>query len=388
MTLASTPEMIVAQRVFDGTQWLTDVAVRLDAGKIASVAPADRAIAAANAVVLPHGTILAPGLVDLQVNGGGGVLLNDAPSAATVQTMLRAHRTFGTTGFLPTLISSDFATLAALAAAAPAIAAIPGVLGLHLEGPFLNPARRGVHDAAVLRSPDARDLAAIEAIARVTRVLVTLAPECVPPGVIRRLVAIGVVVAIGHSDATAAEVDAAVGDGATGVTHLFNAMRQIGPREPGVVGAALDDARLISGLICDGIHVAPANVRLAFKALGRDRLALVSDAMPSVGAADPAFTLGGRRISLADGRLTTADGTLAGAHLGMIDAVRNVAALDGIPLEDALVMASRTPARLLGLDRSHGRIAPGFAADLVAFSPEFNVTATWIGGQRAADAGV
>ena len=219
--------------------------------------------------VLPEDTILAPGFIDVQVNGGGGVLLNDAPTAAAVQLMLRAHRASGTTGFLPTLITDRYEVLADLAAAAPAIATIPGVLGLHLEGPFINAKRNGVHPGQFIRLADARDWVAIEQIARHVRLLVTLAPECVAPRTIARLVALGAIVSIGHSDATAAEVKSALAEGATGVTHLFNAMSQISPRDPGVAGTAIDDARAISGLICDGIHVDPANMRTALRAAGR-----------------------------------------------------------------------------------------------------------------------
>jgi N-acetylglucosamine-6-phosphate deacetylase len=268
-----------------------------------------------------------------------------------------------------------------LAASATEIAALPGVLGLHLEGPFLNPARKGVHPAAFIRQPTEADVAAITTMTRVLPVLVTLAPECVPAGFIAQLVALGVRVAIGHSDATAEQVAAACGAGATAVTHLYNAMSQLTARAPGVVGAAFDDARLTAGIICDGLHVAPANLRIAFRLMGRDRLALVTDAMPSLGGG-ATFTLHGRTITLAEGRLTAPDGTLAGAHLGMDAAVRHAQTMLGATLEDALVMAARTPARMLGLDATHGRIAAGFAADLVALTEEGTIAATWVAGAR------
>jgi N-acetylglucosamine-6-phosphate deacetylase len=365
---------VVAQRLFDGEHWLGKSCVSVQAGLIAGVT-------AAHAGAAVDVALLAPGFIDLQVNGGGGALLNDAPTAATVRTMLAAHRGHGTTGILPTMITDHPDRLQALAASATEIAALPGVLGLHLEGPFLNPARKGVHPAAFIRQPTEADVAAITTMTRVLPVLVTLAPECVPAGFIAQLVALGVRVAIGHSDATAEQVAAACDAGATAVTHLYNAMSQLTARAPGVVGAAFDDARLTAGIICDGLHVAPANLRIAFRLMGRDRLALVTDAMPSLGGG-ATFTLHGRTITLAEGRLTAPDGTLAGAHLGMDAAVRHAQTMLGATLEDALVMAARTPARMLGLDATHGRIAAGFAADLVALTEEGAIAATWVAGAR------
>ena len=378
---------ILAPRLFDGTRWHDAVVVTIANGRITAVASADCHTAPPDAHILPTGTVLAPGFIDCQVNGGGGALFNDAPTAASVRTMLTAHRSFGTTGFLPTLITDDYKILALLAANAAEISKIPGVLGLHLEGPFLNPKRKGVHPEQYLRAPAAQDIAAIEAIARHTRVLVTLAPECVPQGFIARLVALGIIVSIGHSDANAFQVNAALHEGATGVTHLFNAMSQMAGRAPGAVGTALDDARLTAGIICDRHHVAPANLRTAFKSIGRDRLALVTDAMPTVGSQSKTFNLHGRTITLADGRLTAPDGnrtdTLAGAHLGMIDAVSNATQIIGAALDDALIMATATPAHFLGIHHERGRIAPNFHADLVAFTPDFKILNTWIGGEPA-----
>lgn len=371
---------LVAPRLFDGERWHENCAVSFANGLIIRVGGPAGVDAASSLDVLPPGTILAPGFVDLQVNGGGGVLLNDQPDAASVRTIIAAHRGFGTTGLLPTLITDVPEKLCQLAAAGPDIARIPGVLGLHLEGPFLNPRRKGIHPEAAVRAPRDDDVAAIFAIARQLPVLVTLAPECVPAGFIAELVAKGVRVAIGHSEATAVQVTAALDEGATAVTHLFNAMSQMTPREPGVVGTALDDRRIISGIICDGVHVASANLRTAFRAVGRERLALVTDAMPSVGSASATFMLQGRSITLQEARLTDSDGTLAGAHLSMIGAVRNAVALLGASLADALVMASLTPARLLGMEHERGFIKPGYAADFTAFTGDFEMRGTWVAG--------
>jgi len=329
---------------------------------------------------LPGDAILAPGFVDIQVNGGGGVLLNDEPTEACVRRMVEAHRRTGTTGSLPTLITDRTDVIERLAAIAPAASQIPGVLGFHLEGPALNKARKGIHLGSEIRVPNARDLAAMKSFGGCGRSMVTLAPECVPPSLIDDLLTSALRISIGHSEATATLTTQAANRGVTSVTHLFNAMSQLTGREPGIVGATLDDKRLFAGIICDGLHVDPMNLRIAMRCKGRDRLMLVTDAMPLVGTKQRDFVLQGQRITLQGERLTGADGTLAGAHLTMMQAVRNAVRLLGIGLADALTMASRTPATFLGLASELGSIAPGYRADLVAFNSKFEVIETWIGG--------
>jgi N-acetylglucosamine-6-phosphate deacetylase len=213
------------------------------------------------------------------------------------------------------------------------------------------------------------------------RSIVTLAPECVPPSLIDDLLGAGLRLSAGHSDATQAQIEQAADRGVTGVTHLFNAMSQLTAREPGVVGAALDDERLFAGIICDGLHVDPLSLRVAMRCKGPDRLMLITDAMPPVGTDLRHFLLQGRRITLQGARLTGSDGTLAGAHLTMMQAVRNAVALLGVGIADVLTMASRTPATFLGLESQLGTIAPGYRADLVAFSSKFEVIETWVAGQ-------
>jgi N-acetylglucosamine-6-phosphate deacetylase len=370
---------IAAPQLFDGAALRGPAVVTVAAGLIESVrfgSPAPP-----GAIALPAGTILAPGFIDVQVNGGGGVLLNDQPTEAGVRRIVEAHRRHGTTGCLPTLITDRADVLERLAASAQASLQIPGVLGFHLEGPALNKLRKGIHLESEIRLPDARDLAAMKRFGSCGRSMVTLAPECVPPGLIDELIAAGLRVSAGHSEATAAQMKEAADRGVTAVTHLFNAMSQLAAREPGVVGAALDDERVFAGVICDGLHVDAASLRIAFRCKGRDRLMLVTDAMPLVGSDQRDFQLQGRRISLAGGRLTGPDGTLAGAHLTMMEAVRNAINLLGVTIEDALVMASRTPATFLGLQSQLGSIAPGYRADLVAFNGQFEVVETWIGGR-------
>lgn len=379
------PFTIAAPQLFDGTALRGPALVTVAHGHIDDVSFTGAAPAAT--VALPPDTILAPGFIDIQVNGGGGVLLNDAPAEAGIRRIVAAHRKYGTTGLLPTLITDRVDVMESLGRSAAAALQIPGVLGFHLEGPALNKARKGIHLESEIRVPDAHDLAAVKSFAGAGRSLVTLAPECVPPALIGDLVHAGLRVAAGHSDASAAQVTQAADHGLTGITHLFNAMSQLTARAPGVVGAALDDDRLFAGIICDGLHVDPLSLRLAYRCKGRDRLMLVTDAMALVGTEQQQFMLQGRRITLADGRLTGPDGTLAGAHLTMMDAVRNAVSWLGIDLTEALAMASCTPALFLGLERECGAIAPRYRADLVAFNSRFEVIETWVGGRSSQGSG-
>ncbi len=378
MDQAESSFTIAAHRIFDGTEMRGPGSVTISQHRIESINFGE---APARATVqLPGDAILAPGLIDIQVNGGGGVLLNDQPTEDGVRRIVAAHRNGGTTGCLPTLITDRSGVMAQLAAAAQACLKIPGVLGFHLEGPALNRSRKGIHPEAEIRVPDAHDLAAIKSFGNCGRSMVTLAPECVPGAMVDALIGAGLRVAAGHSEATAAEARSAADRGVSAVTHLFNAMSQLTAREPGLVGAALADDRLFAGIICDGIHVDAEALRIAVRCKGRDRLMLVSDAMSLVGTGQRQFVLQGRQITLNGNRLTGSDGTLAGAHLTMMEAVRNAVAWLDIPLGDALIMASRTPAAFLGLQSELGRIAPGYRADLVAFNTNFEVIGTWIGG--------
>ena len=372
------PVTIAAQQLFDGRAMQGPALVKCANGVIESVNLGEAP--PCGTVELPGDAVLAPGFLDIQVNGGGGVLLNDEPNEAGVHRIVEAHRRGGTTGCLPTLITDHIDVIERLAAIAPTALKIPGVLGFHLEGPALNRARKGVHLDSEIRVPTTRDLAAMRSFGGCGRSMVTLAPECVPPSLIDDLLAAGLRISIGHSEATAAQVKQASDRGVTGITHLFNAMSQLRSREPGVVGVALDDKRLFAGIICDGLHVAPISLRIALQCKGRDRLMLITDAMPLVGAKERNFLLQGRRITLRGECLTAPDGTLAGSHLTMMQAVRNAVALLGIDLADALTMASRTPATYLGLDSKLGLIAPGYRADLVAFNSRFEVIETWVAG--------
>jgi N-acetylglucosamine-6-phosphate deacetylase len=371
---------VLADRVFNGHGWRAEAAVLVRDGRIVGLGSWGEVPLDWPQTRLPAGAFLAPGFIDLQVNGGGGVLLNDQPTADGMRAIARAHRRYGTTACLPTLISDTREQVRTAVAAARSIGGRDGVLGLHLEGPFISPRRPGVHRPDRVAKPGAGDLEELCELAGAGRSLVTLAPECVPAGFVRTLASSGVRISIGHSEAPADVVMQAVADGATGVTHLFNAMPPLSARAPGIIGAALAEHRLTAGLIVDGIHVDPVAVRAAFAAKGSNRITLITDAMATVGTSLDRFELVGRTIKLIDGRLTTEEGTLAGAHLDMASAVRNAVRLAQLPLEDALRAASLTPARFLGLDNERGALVPGARADLVALTQELKVVATWLDG--------
>ena len=378
---ANPEHAVLAGRVFDGHRWHTDAAVLVREGRVAGIDSWGQVPPQWPQRRLPPGAILAPGFIDLQVNGGGGVLLNDQPTADGMRAIAKAHRRFGTTACLPTLITDTREQMRSAIAAAGQAAGRDGILGLHLEGPFISPRRPGVHRPDRIARATAADLDELRALAGAGRSLVTLAPECVPAGFVRALTSAGVRVSIGHSEASAALVMQAADDGATGVTHLFNAMPPLSGREPGIVGTALSERRLTAGLIVDGIHVDAVSIRAAFAAKRAEGIALVTDAMPTVGTNLNSFQLVGRTIRLANGRLTTEQGTLGGAHLDMASAVRNAVRLAQIPLEDALRSASLTPARFLGMDNERGTLVAGARADLVALTEDLGVIATWIGGR-------
>ena len=358
--------------------------VLIEAGRIAAVLPPDHV--AARRTALPPDTMLAPGFVDIQVNGGGGVLFNDRPTAEAALAIAAAHRTLGTTAILPTLITSDAATMREAALAArPAVAAGQGVLGIHFEGPFLSPERPGVHRAAFIRRAGEADLELLETLAAGWdgRVLLTLAPECVPKADQHRLAAAGVILSAGHSAAPFSAMRPPL----RGVTHLFNAMAPPAAREPGVVGAALT-GDFYAGVIADGVHVHPAMLRLLLAAKPHDRVMLVSDAMSVAGTGLADFLLQGRRILRRNGRLETEDGVLAGADLSLAQAVRNTVTLLGLDVAQAVAMASAVPADFLGLAHLVGRIAPGLRADMVLLDADLRVLGTFLAGAWQGQPGV
>jgi N-acetylglucosamine-6-phosphate deacetylase len=378
-----TRHAVVASTVFDGEECRRDYAVVIEGAQIAALVPRHELPPSMPAIVLPEGAWLAPGFIDVQVNGGGDILFNDEPTVDGIAAIAAAHRKFGTTSLLPTLITDTPDKMrAALEAAGKAAATNPSVAGIHIEGPFISPEKPGIHDPALIRRPSPQDLELLTA-PRPGVTLVTLAPERVAAGFIAALVKAGVRVSLGHSMADYRQTKAALAAGLTGFTHLFNAMRQLSSRDPGPIAAALETPGAWFGMIPDGEHVDPAMLRLALR--GAAQPMLVTDAMPPVGGAGGCFKLYGHEIAVREGRCTSADGTLAGSALDMAAAVRNCVDLLQVPLVDALRFASSAPARFLGLGGSLGRLAPGYRADMAAFDPaSILIYDTWVAGRAAA----
>ena len=352
----------------------------LSADRVSAIA----ATASTDAIDLAGGWLM-PGFIDTQLNGGGGVLFNNAIDVIAIAAIGKAHAAYGTTAFLPTLISETPDRIAAALDAVDAAIAdgVPGGVGVHIEGPFLNPDRKGIHDAGRFRTLDTEMLALFTRPRR-GKVMLTIAPELTDRATIAALVAAGVIVSAGHSEASYDIARAAFDAGLSGITHLFNAMPSMHQREPGLVGAALDDPRPWCGLIVDTVHVAPSVLRIALRARGTDRMMLVTDAMSSVGVSDKDFILQGRQIRVADGICRFTDGTLAGSDLDMARAVAiTVAELD-VDAATASRMASANPAAFLGLAHERGTIAVGKRADFVQLDTEFRPVATWIGGRQVA----
>ena len=326
----------------------------------------------ADIVTLPGGT-LCPGFIDLQVNGGGGVMFNDAATVDTLRTMAAAHRGLGTTALLPTLITDRRdVSRAAIAAAISAVGAVPGIIGLHLEGPHLSLARKGAHDPALIRPLDGDDMAMLcEGAAQLPNLMLTVAAETVTPAQIAQLTAAGVIVSLGHSDASYEVCRAAFAAGARCTTHLFNAMSGLGHREPGLVGATLDGSGA-AGLIADGIHVHPVAMRAALRAKASGTVFLVSDAMAPAGTDLESFRLNGREIRRDAGRLTLADGTLAGADLSLPQAIGVMVNEVGISLAQAVVMATAAPASVLRNAGHAGHLRDGVPCDVVHLSADLS----------------
>ena len=371
---------LINGRIFTGDNIVTGKAVLIRDGLIEDVVDDSQVPAACEKKDL-HQQLLVPGFVDVQVNGGGGVLVDGNITMDGLATIAASHRRFGTTALLPTLITDD---LTAMQTAASAVRCalennLPGLVGVHFEGPLLNMARKGIHNAQNIRAVDAELMALYQADFPGVRV-VTLAPETVPDGTIAALAKSGVRVCAGHTAGSWEQIQSALGEGLAGFTHLFNAMTPMDSRTPGVVGAALDDTDTWCGLIVDGHHIHPATLRNAIRTKATGKMMLITDAMPSVGTNLTSFDLYGRTITVSDDRCVAEDGTLAGCHLDMATAVRNCARLVGLPLEEALRMASLYPAEFLGLGDHRGRLEAGYRADLALLDDELFVTNTWIGG--------
>lgn len=365
---------ILARRLFlgGGAAPLPDHVVEFDGGRITAIRPTNAVDA--RTPDIEQADIVAPGFIDLQINGAGDRQFNHDPSLETLCIMAAAARKGGTAHILPTFITApgqDYHR--AITATQAAIACgTPGILGLHLEGPFLSPERPGIHRTDAIRPITKDDIDQIGVAARSMPILLTVAPEVLPPGALSALVAAGVRVFAGHSNASADAIDAAEQNGLAGATHLFNAMTQMTARAPGVVGAVMASNRLFAGIIADGHHVDWHSLRVACRAM-QGRLFLVTDAMLTLAGTRDDFMLDDRRITLRNGRLQDSRGTLAGAHVDMAQSVRNVVDHCGVPLADALHMASGIPAAALGYDAGLGAIAVGAPVSLTLLTETLTV---------------
>ncbi|HLA02538.1 MAG TPA: N-acetylglucosamine-6-phosphate deacetylase [Aestuariivirga sp.] len=372
---------LTGTRIFDGESIRNEMAVVIDGARIVEVVAAKNLAKGVERRIL-NGGLLVPGFIDVQVNGGGGALLNDNPTVNTVRRIAESHRKFGTTGMLPTVITDAPEILSKAIAAVKAARAenIPGVLGIHIEGPFLDKERKGAHEARFIREMTEADVAQI-ANADCGSIMLTLAPNRVAPNLITSLAGKGVLVSLGHSEANVAEVTIALASGARAFTHLFNAMSQLNGREPGMVGAALSDPNSFCGLIADGFHVHDAAMKVALAAKPHNRIMLITDAMPTAAGGPNSFELQGRKIHLKNGKLQLDDNTLAGSNLTVDEAVRFCVKKLNVGLEDALRMASLNPAAFLRRDHELGRIKSGYLASLVHLSDDLRVLETWIDGR-------
>ncbi len=366
-----TRRAIIGVDIFDGFTLHRDQALLLDGARFEGIGP----VPDARPVTEVAGGILSPGFVDLQVNGGGGLMFNDAPTVATLKLMAAAHAKTGTRALLPTLITDTAQTTrAAVDAVEQAIAAgVPGIVGIHLEGPHLSVAKKGAHHADLIRPMDDADEAfLLDAAQRLPNVMVTIAPETVTPQQIERLAGAGIIVSLGHTDCTFAQARVTFAAGARCVTHLFNAMSQITAREPGLVGAALDTTGVSAGLIADNIHVHASAMRVALTAKQEeDGIFLVTDAMATAGSEMTEFNLNGRKVQRDGGRLMLEDGTLAGADLDFGSAVRTLVNYVNVPPAMALRMATSIPAKQLRVPGAFGRFVTGQPANAIHLDDRF-----------------
>ncbi|WP_332303627.1 N-acetylglucosamine-6-phosphate deacetylase [Rhizobium sp. GR12] len=372
----------IGARIFDGAAWHDGKVLLTQDGHVAAIS--DGVPAEAEAIDA-DGLLIAPGFIDLQVNGGGGVMFNNQPDVTGIARICSAHAQFGTTGLMVTLITDrpDVTSKAAQAGIAALKAHVPGFLGLHFEGPHLSVPRKGTHDPALIRKMETADLEVlIGCKAKLPFVMTTIAPENTTVEQVAALRQAGIVVSLGHTDAGLDVATAYADAGASMVTHLFNAMSPLGHREPGLVGAALANGKLDCGLIADGFHVDPAAIGIALRAKnGPAHIFLVTDAMSTIGTDDDGFELNGRRVYRNGGRLTLADGTLAGADIDMLSCIRFMLEKMEMPLEEALRMASAYPAQAIGAS-AKGKLLPGFDADFVMLTPDLQMHSTWISGEK------
>ena len=375
----------VGATIFDGFNRHLNSALIIMNSKVVEIIPEEKVDPTTDQIVLAGG-LLTPGFVDLQVNGGGGVLFNDNPSLENLKTICEAHAKLGTTSIMPTLISdSPEVHKRAISVIIDALYyPIKGLVGLHLEGPHLAVARKGAHEERFIRPMKELDCLELESLAnKVRNLMLTIAPEAVSPQQITRLSNAGAVISLGHTDCTFNQAADAVDAGATCATHLFNAMSPFGSREPGLVGAVLNSGKLFSGIIADGFHVNKISINLALQAKkAPGALFLVSDSMSTVGSKQTHFFLNDRLITRSQGKLILEDGALAGADISLSDAVRYMVNEVGILQDDAIRMASLIPAKVLGMESEIGCLMPDAQADFLWMKNDLEIEKVWVGGKE------
>ena len=374
-------QALLGSQIFCGERFYDDHALLVDGKSIVDIVDKNHTPDNFNKIELDQG-ILAPGFIDLQVNGGGGVLFNNSPNKESLNTIIKAHQFFGTTSVMPTVISDSLEVLEqCITTVTEEIKNNSSLLGIHIEGPFFNTKYRGVHQKQYISTINSDYLNLFESL-KGFPVMLTLAPECISSQQLKHLTSLGIKTLAGHSDATYDELDDAIKNGLDGFTHLFNAMSQISAREPGVVGSALHFENTFASIIVDLHHVHPSLIQLAYQLKPTGKLFFISDSMATINHGKPSFELYDEVVNESDGRLVNSEGKLAGSSITQIDAVKNAYQKCNIPLNQALAMASRYPAEYLGIENHLGSLKPGYRADLVHFDSNFKVHNAWVSGKQ------
>ena len=374
-------QALLGSQIFCGERFYDDHALLVEGKSIVDIVDKNNTPDNFNKIELDQG-ILAPGFIDLQVNGGGGVLFNNSPNKESLNTIIKAHQFFGTTSVMPTVISDSLEVLEqCIKTVTEEIKNNSSLLGIHIEGPFFNTKYRGVHQKQYISTINSDYLNLFESL-RGFPVMLTLAPECISSQQLKHLTSLGIKTLAGHTDASYDELDDAIKNGLDGFTHLFNAMGQISAREPGVVGSALHFENTFASIIVDLHHVHPSLIQLAYQLKPKGKLFFISDSMATINHGKPSFELYDEVVNESDGRLVNSEGKLAGSSITQIDAVKNVYQKCNIPLNQALAMASRYPAEYLGIENHLGSLKPGYRADLVHFDSNFKVHNVWVSGKQ------
>jgi len=374
-------QALLGSQIFCGERFYDDHALLVDGKSIVDIVDKNNTPDNFNKIELDQG-ILAPGFIDLQVNGGGGALFNNSPNKESLNTIIKAHQFYGTTSVMPTVISDSLEVLEqCIKTVTEEIKNNSSLLGIHIEGPFFNTKYRGVHQKQYISTINSDYLNLFESL-KGFPVMLTLAPECISSKELKHLTSLGIKTLAGHSDASYDELDDAIKNGLDGFTHLFNAMGQISAREPGVVGSALHFENTFASIIVDLHHVHPSLIQLAYQLKPKGKLFFISDSMATINHGKPSFELYDEVVNESDGRLVNSEGKLAGSSITQIDAVKNAYQKCNIPLNQALAMASRYPAEYLGIENHLGSLKPGYRADLVHFDSNFKVHNAWVSGKQ------